>query len=202
MESTADAIFLLVGVGFIALGIKRGLSGELFSLLGLVGGTYCALNFSPPIANFLIAKFDLYDLAARGLSMFAIFFAILSCISLLNKSTKKAIETVHLSLMDRLGGALAGATKAYVLFLVVFVGAALLSPIITPKWMKGSVVMELTGKSWPSVYPLLEEYGIIPEFRPERSLEYFPKIPLYPGGGEKKDRKPPTLQKKDDSKTI
>ena len=202
MESTADVVFLLIGVASIAFGIKRGLSGEFVSLLGLVGGTYCALNFSAPIAKFFISQFGLYDLAAKGLSMFAIFIAVLFGASLLNKSLKKVIRIAHLSLMDRLGGALAGALKAYILFLIVFVGAALLSPIITPKWMKDSTVMELTAKSWPSVYPILEAYGIIPEFHPEKTLDYFNPIQLYPkGGNPKKNSTPLTLQEKDDSET-
>ena len=202
MESTADVIFLVIGVGFIAFGMKRGLSGEFFSLLGLVGGTYCSLNFSPPLAQFLTSKFDLYDLAAKGISMLIIFIAVLFCTSLLNKSSKNVIRIAHLSLMDRLAGALAGAAKAYILFLIVFVGAALLSPIISPKWMKDSAVMELTGRSWPSVYPILEEYGVIPEFNPEKSLEYLNPLKLYPkGDAQKKKRLPFTLQEKEDSET-
>jgi membrane protein required for colicin V production len=161
--NAADVALLIAGVFFIARGLWRGLTGELYSLLLIIGGSWCALRFYAAPAQIISERFGLPYLAASAVSMLVIFFVILIICMIADKVAKKILRTADLSWADKILGGFAGFIKLYALTLILLVAGIILSPVTGDSWIRNSEVMTLTARTWPIAYPLLDKLGILPD---------------------------------------
>jgi membrane protein required for colicin V production len=161
--SIADIALFLAGAFLIIRGLFRGASGEVFSLLSVVGGFYCATRFYAPAARMLSERVGLNHLISTGLSMFAIFLTVNLFCAVADKIIKKLLAVTRLSLSDKLGGAFIGFVKAYVVALLLLVSGAIISPVTGEEWIRESKALTVTARTWPFVYPLLDAAGLLPD---------------------------------------
>ncbi|MDR0649335.1 MAG: CvpA family protein [Synergistaceae bacterium] len=175
--SVADIALFLIGAFFIIRGLFRGASGEIFSLLSVAGGFYCATRFYVPAARMLSERLGMNHLISTGLSMLAIFLIVNALCAVADKVIKKILGVTRLSLADKAGGAFIGLAKAYVAALLLLVAGAIISPVTGDAWIRGSQALTVTARTWPLVRPLLDAAGLLPdlaELRGEAS-EYIAK---------------------------
>ncbi|MDR1515709.1 MAG: CvpA family protein [Synergistaceae bacterium] len=158
-----DMAFLLIGAFLIVRGAFRGASGEIFSLLSVVGGFYCATAFYAPAARMLSERLGLNHLIATGLSMIAIFLIVSLVCAAADKIIKKILNVSRLSLADKLGGAAVGLVKMYVLALLALVAGMIISPVTGGTWISGSKTLTATARTWPFVSPALNSLGLLPD---------------------------------------
>ena len=161
--TAVDIILLAAGVFFLVRGIIKGLSGEVFSLVGTVGGFVCSIRFYDPFAEILIERFEASLLAATIISMLGIFFAIFFGCSLLDIVVKKIILKTNLTVTDKVLGGVVGFIKLYFLTLIVLIAGAITAPMTGDSWMKNSRVLSATSVTLPFVSPLLEQSGLMPD---------------------------------------
>lgn len=161
--NVTDIVILALGSFFVIRGFFKGLSGEFFSLLGIIGGFYCSLAFYSPVASFLSQQFGISTLASSAIAMLAIFFLIFAACALCEKGTKKIIEGTSLTWFDKSCGAIAGFLKIYLVSLVLLVSGMLMSPVAGDAWVGESKALVATAKTWPYVYPALDRLGVLPD---------------------------------------
>ncbi|GHV54357.1 hypothetical protein FACS1894216_14210 [Synergistales bacterium] len=175
--NATDVALLIAGVFFIARGLWRGLTGELYSLLIIIGGSWCSLRFYAVPAQIISESFGLPYLVASAASMLVIFFVILIICMIVDRVVKKILREADLSWADKMLGGFAGFIKLYALTLVLLVAGMILSPVTGDDWIKNSEVMTLTAGTWPVAYPLLDKLGILPDVNKIKSdaVEYMGK---------------------------
>jgi uncharacterized membrane protein required for colicin V production len=164
--SVLDVTLLIIGVFFIVRGIFRGLSGEVISLLGTVGGFICSVKFYRPLENIMMEKLGASVLVATIASMLTIFLAIFFGCSLLETAVKKIISKTSLTSTDKFLGACIGVLKFYIVTLLVLVGGTILAPLTGGAWdnvLAESRVMSAAIFTWPIVSPPLEDAGVLPD---------------------------------------
>ncbi|MDR3281051.1 MAG: CvpA family protein [Synergistaceae bacterium] len=161
--SITDIILLAIGIFFVVRGILRGISGEIFSLLGTAGAFYCAVRFYSPIGSVLQEKLGLSATVATILTMLAIFFVIFFGCTYLEWSVKKVIEKTRLTATDKLFGAGIGVIKFYMIALLVLISSIILAPMTGDGWVQESRALTLTAATWPLISPVLDKAGLIPD---------------------------------------
>jgi membrane protein required for colicin V production len=130
-----NAIFALLVI-YTLIGVLRGFSQEVFSLVAWVIGIVVAWFFSQDFSIFLpkIISAPLLRLAASFVALIVITLVIAGVINmLLGESVKKT----GLTLIDRLGGMLLGGVHGLVV-VFVFVVVAGLTPLPKDRWWQES----------------------------------------------------------------
>jgi membrane protein required for colicin V production len=160
--NAVDIALLCVGLFFVVRGMMKGLSGEIMSLVGTVGGFTCAIRFYGPFAAILMENFGLSLLASTILSMLAIFFLLFFGCAMIEMSLKKVLSGTNLTFTDKLLGAIVGLLKMYVISLLVLIGGNILAPVAGDAWMKESRVLAVSAFTYPAASSLLESAGLLP----------------------------------------
>jgi membrane protein required for colicin V production len=160
--NAVDITLLVIGLFFVVRGMMKGLSGEVISLIGTVGGFVCAIRFYGPFAATLTEKFGLSTLLSTIISMLAIFSLIFFGSAALEMAVKKVISGTRLTFTDKLLGALVGIVKMYVITLMALIGGSILTPMTGDAWMSDSRVLSAVSVTWPFVGRLLDEVGLLP----------------------------------------
>ncbi|MDR3322116.1 MAG: CvpA family protein [Synergistaceae bacterium] len=161
--SAADLLLLIVGCYFIVRGLFRGITGELFSLLSVAGGSFCALRFYGPMSTYLSDRLGVARLITTSVCMLAIFFIVFVVCSLADKAIKKLISGINLTWADKTGGGFAGLIKLYMISVLVLVAGMIVSPMTGDTWVRESKVLTVTAWTWPIVYPALDSLGVLPD---------------------------------------
>ncbi len=111
-----DGIGLILTIGFALLGAWRGLWWQVIRLVGLVAAAGLASGLAPMLASNLSASAEQLDpRLVRGIVWLILFFAGLGAFALLGKLGHKLLSAMQLALVDRFGGALAGALTGLML---------------------------------------------------------------------------------------
>jgi membrane protein required for colicin V production len=163
MMNVTDVCLLLLGGFFIVRGIIRGFSGELISLISVVGGVYCALKFYPPLSAVLMKKFGLSLFSSGAAAMLGLFLLVFFSCAMLDKGLKRILTGTSLSGTDKMFGAIAGFIKIYMISLSLLIGGMILSPVTGDAWVSESSMLIATAKTWPVVSPILEGAGLLPD---------------------------------------
>lgn len=161
--NVTDIAILLLGSYFVIRGLFRGFSGELLSLLSVIGGFYCALRFYGPISIFFSESFSITPLVTSTFAMLGIFLVIFMLCAVLDKGLKKILKGISLTWVDKFFGGIAGFLKIYVLALLLLVLGMVFSPVTGDRWVSDSKALIATAKTWPYVYPLLDRAGLLPD---------------------------------------
>ncbi|MDR1943387.1 MAG: CvpA family protein, partial [Synergistaceae bacterium] len=161
--SAADIALILIGCFFVIRGIFRGLSGEILSLLSVVGGFYCSMRFYASPAAFLAEKIGAGRLVSTAVSMTAIFFLVFGVFVGIDKIVKKMLSATNLSFADKTAGGISGLVKLYVILLLVLVAGMIMSPVTGDEWLRKSKLLTGAAYTWPIVYPALDGLGVLPD---------------------------------------
>ena len=109
----------------LLLGFWRGLWWQVMRLVGVVASVGAARTFAPRFAPEVFGAFDISSSAAYALVWFGIFLGGLIVASVIGLLGKRALDALQLGLVDRFGGALAGALTGLILhsaFLILITG--------------------------------------------------------------------------------
>ena len=161
--NVTDVFILLLGSYFIIRGVFRGFSGEVFSLISIFGGFYCALSFYVPIADVITKYLGVTTIASSAFSMLLLFMLVFAVFTWIDKGVKKFLKGTRMSWIDKSFGAVAGFVKIYVVALMLLVMGMVLTPMTGDAWVRDSKTLIATAKTWPYVYPFLDEAGLIPD---------------------------------------
>lgn len=168
-----DIVFALLLVTFAGRGFWRGFSGELFSLVGTIGGVIGAWKFGPPLRGFLATKIDLSPTLLLVLSMVLIYIIIALLAALLCRLVKAFLKITQLSFADRFFGGIAGALKTGIIVLFVYLVCMASSQIISTEWMSESFSMRSASVLWPRIshyFPVSELPSAISFDVPEKEI--------------------------------
>ena len=146
-------VFVLI---FLSLrGFFRGLTGELFSLGGVIGGAFLAWHLGPALSSWYLEKWAGNPSIVLVISMALLFILVVVIATLACRMVQIFLRWSALSFIDRILGGMAGALKG--VFLVLFLYAVLMafSSFISPQWFKESIAMKLASQAWPHVNTFL-----------------------------------------------
>ena len=126
-----DIVGLVLISAFLILGLWRGLWWQVVRLLGVVAAIGLARGFTPRLEPSFAEMFPEMSVGLReGIVWFALFVAGLVAASLLGMLGKKALDGMQLSMVDRVGGGVAGLLTganlhgAFLIGLVTFGGGS------------------------------------------------------------------------------
>lgn len=145
---------MLIGLatGFLMIrGAFRGLSGEIVSLIGTVGGFYVAWKLSPQLGGVLSHLLGLPFLLSQIVAFLLVMLGIALLAALLDRTIKKILRLARLTALDRLLGVFSGILKATVLLMVVYAMGMTLNPLLPAKWMEKSQSIQIAEILWPHV---------------------------------------------------
>lgn len=159
-----DIVIAFLAVTFMVRGLLRGLSGEFFSLLGVVGGVFLAWKYSGVLAA-LIRSFWAAgnETLVVLLAMVLLYVAAVIMAAVICRMVKAFLKFTSLTLVDRMLGLAAGALKVIVLVLFVYGAVTTYSNVVPMEWMKQSIVMKYTETAWPTVQSFLERHDLFPK---------------------------------------
>ena len=150
-----DLAFLLL-TAFLALrGLFRGLSGEVLSLAGMLGGLYLAFAYADRGGALFRAYLGLPEQFAYGAGLVAIFVAVNLVAALLCRLVGALLKVARLSLFDRVLGLGAGALKGVALLFVVYGGLLMAGPLVPPQWIVESRSLQTVALIWPRLTPYI-----------------------------------------------
>lgn len=123
----------LVGLGLIAaclaFGIVHGLWWQVLRLVGLLGAVLIARALAPRLAGAIQPVFaELSPVLVHGLAWLVCFVCGLLAFAWLGAIGRGALQVLHLDLVDRFGGALAGALSGLLLHLALVCVLVQLAP--------------------------------------------------------------------------
>lgn len=171
-----DVAMGLLAVTFMVKGLLRGLSGEFFSLLGVLGGVFLSWKYSGVVAEWMGRFWKTGNPMALSITaMIVLYAAAVLAAALLCRMVKAFLKFTSLTFADRVLGVAAGGFKVAVLVLFLYAAFTAFSHTIPAEWMSGSVVMGCAEKSWPYARTVLEKFGLLPEMGLEQ---------LFVPGGE------------------
>lgn len=150
-----DLIVLFLLVIFCIKGAFRGLSGEIFSILGTVGGIVFAWKFTRPLSEAVLLRTSFHRTVVFIGVMLLLYIAVVLLAALVCKAVKKIIRFTNLSMLDRFLGVAAGVLKTAVIVLFIYVVSGSFSSFLPDEWFNGSVTIKVGAYLWPSVEPFL-----------------------------------------------
>lgn len=114
-----DIIILISMVFFIGSGLYNGLIGEVGGICAVIFGFWAASAWNQALAPFLgLINDPNWRLIAAYI---IIFFAVMLCIGLLTKLLTRIVTYSFASWINRLGGAVLGFVKGFLLWLVLLI---------------------------------------------------------------------------------
>jgi len=124
-----DLVGLGLIVGCLAFGIAHGLWWQVLRLVGLLGAVLIARALAPRVAGAVQPAFaELSPVLVHGLAWLVCFVGGLLVFAWLGALGRGALQVLHLDLVDRCGGALAGALSGLLLHLALVCVLVQLAP--------------------------------------------------------------------------
>jgi len=122
-SSIFDIAIALIVASFAVRGLFRGLSGEIFSLLGTVGGVIVAWKYSGVPAAWILSMFPEANPSMVSVGfMVAIYIGVVVLAASICRIVKAFLRFASLTFADRFVGRAAGILQGTVLLLVLYVG--------------------------------------------------------------------------------
>ncbi len=132
-----DLLIASVSAYCLIRGVFRGLIREAASILGVLGGFWCAYTFYPAGGRLLSGWID--DPAVRNLVAFLLLFcAVLVAVNAVALVLNYLTRLVLLGWLNRLGGLAFGAAKAVLIASILFLAFTAFLPKGSP-WLRESV---------------------------------------------------------------
>ena len=151
------ALFILAAL----LGIWKGFIRQLFGLVALFLGVYCAWHFSGFAASFISRWIDKNEAAVTIISFALTFIAVLLGVVLVGRLTEQIIKVVSLGWLNRIAGLLFSVIKmAFILSLFIWLLHAFdhLWSFFPHHDSEQSILFTPIAKVAPTVFPYLKEW--------------------------------------------
>jgi len=161
--SVSNVIDLVVFFLLVVLCVKgafRGLSGEIFSILGTVGGIILAWKFTRPISETILSKTSLHPAFVFIATMVLLYISVAILAALVCKGVKKIIRFTNLSMLDRTLGVAAGVLKTVAIVLFIYIVSGSFSTFLPSQWFSDSVTIKVGAYLWPGVESFLVQMHI------------------------------------------
>lgn len=137
-----DQVGLFLVLCFILLGIWRGLWWQVIRLVGVVASVVLARSLAPRFVPSVEAAFpefaEMSAGVAYGVVWTALFLAGLVVASVLGMLGKRALQAMQLGLVDRAGGAVAGAATGVLVHCALLVVLGQTAPAFSERTLEGS----------------------------------------------------------------
>lgn len=183
-SSIFDIAIALIVASFAVRGLFRGLSGEIFSLLGTVGGVIVAWKYSGVPAAWILSMFPEANPSMVSVGfMMAIYIGVVVLAASICRIVKAFLRFASLTFADRFFGGAAGILKGAVLILFLYVGITTYSPFFPTEWMGASYVMRGADAAWPGIQDFLRKHDLFPENFTLPDLNLPGLFPEKAGGG-------------------
>ena len=123
-----DLIILGFGAIMALIGLFKGLTKQIFSILALAGAVACVIFFSRPIIN-LFADFDTMEMSTKCIYYLVIFVVVFLVIRIVGGIISKGTEKSPLGLVNRILGLAWGLAQAAIIVCVVLIAYQALDKI-------------------------------------------------------------------------
>lgn len=184
---TVDTVGLgLLGL-FALLGLWRGLWWQVLRLVGLAAAVAVARSLESSVSSTLAGRFgDLDERVVQGITWLGLFLVTLALVALLGRLGKKLLEAMQLGLVDRVGGAVAGAATGVLLHAALLAGFVQIAPDDTLEaHLHGSFserLVEILGVELSFLFDAERGVDVQQRFAPT-SMSVDPNVLLSPGTG-------------------
>ena len=116
--NSIDIVISIILIYGIIKGFYRGLFLEISSLIGLILGLYCAINFNPIISKYLKEFISIQENYISIISFIITLIIVVILLNLIAKSLTKLANAVALGLVNKIAGALFGLMKYFIICMV------------------------------------------------------------------------------------
>ena len=138
MATGFDLIGFLLIVIMSVSGLKKGLVDGVLKMVGMYAAMYGAMHYNQQGAVFLDTLISIPDAYKTPAGFVIVFFGIMYSITFISFLLKKIVKSLHLGVVDRVGGITLGALKAG-LMLSAFVWAfAMVPESVRGDWQQDS----------------------------------------------------------------
>ncbi len=141
MNSLDIAIIAIILISTL-VGLLRGITREIFSLLSIFCGIIGASRWYQKISPFFLSKINNEPLA-QGISFIVVFLVISILISLIGIILGKIWRILHLTLFDRIFGAVFGIIRGLILIGLMIILIEKFPMTATEKFVQGSALFHL-----------------------------------------------------------
>ncbi len=114
-----DIIIGIILILFALGGLKNGIIREAFSLAAFIGGIYGAIRFSDLVGKWLGNIINVSPDTMAVISFIVVFIALVLIINWLGNMIARLVESLCLGFIDKIGGAVFGIAKGFVIMGVV-----------------------------------------------------------------------------------
>ena len=162
--SATDLVLGGFSLYWVIRGFWVGLSGELFSLAGLVAGIFVAFQGGASLASLILRQSWAPQIAEEILSVICGLALFITCnllSTIIGRTTRKGLRAANLGGVDRLLGAVGGGFKSLVLVLFLYGFIHLVSGEVPPVWVQNSRLMNTVGPAWPAMSQKLVEWKLL-----------------------------------------
>ncbi|MDR1680898.1 MAG: CvpA family protein [Prevotellaceae bacterium] len=147
------AILLLIS---IFMGWRQGFIRQLFGLLALLLGVYCAYRFSHFTAHCISDWFGVSEPVTSGVAFAVTFIVVLLAVVLVGRFADKIISMVAFAFVNRLLGAILSLLKAVLIIGILLVILNMFS-LIPPAHQERSMLYRPMEKVGATVFPYLKQ---------------------------------------------
>ena len=116
--NSIDIVISLILIYGIIRGFYKGLFLEIASLIKLILGLYCAINFNPIISKYLKEFISIEENYISIISFIITLIIVVILLNLIAKSLTKLANAVALGLVNKIAGALFGLMKYFIICMV------------------------------------------------------------------------------------
>ena len=116
--NSIDIVISIILIYGIIRGFYRGLFLEISSLIGLILGLYCAINFNPIISKYLKEFVSIEENYITIISFIITLIIVIVLLNLIAKSLTKLANAIALGLVNKIAGAFFGLIKYFIICMV------------------------------------------------------------------------------------
>jgi len=168
--NVVDVVAIILIVIVSVRGYRRGLSGELASVIGVVASFVLGLYLYRPIGEWTSANTRLSEQAAHALAFGITVVLVILASVVLRALCRKAVTVVFAESIDKCLGFVAGFARSCVIVTIVFLVMNLWPhPFLNRHFGEGSIIGGLVLQAIPSIRETIREVNIRPPRHPTRN---------------------------------
>jgi membrane protein required for colicin V production len=154
--SYIDLIIAVPIVWGAIIGFKKGLIIEVFSLVALIGGIYCAMEFSFMLIPTMNEYVSWSDSVIQGVAFLMTFVIVVLAVRLLARGIQAIAKMAALGMANRVLGGLFGGLKFMTIVAVLLYFTQMINEkyhFIKPKTVESSLLYKPLSELVPLIYP-------------------------------------------------
>ncbi len=161
--TTIDIIILAVLALAGLMGYRKGLISQVIIILALLVGVWAAIHLSSAVGGMLVENFAFARQNTMAWSLAITFLLAVVGVFILGRFVEKALQAIHLNLVNRLLGFALGVVKGLLLVSMVLTAlefGGVMQDIDRTEDGKEALLVGPVRAFAPTIYPSLKEYGL------------------------------------------